>query len=401
MKRETGNILVSLLVIMTLIFTPAAMLFAQADQPVTQGDFAVYIVRALGLEHNLQVGALQRDYIELLERNGIVPPGGFKPDEPLTQKDMAFMMVRATGLENRVLNKMTGQSLVQEEKAVIKLIEGDVKHKRDPQAEYADAVVGDELFISNSIKTGPSSMVELMVGKFSAIQLGENTEITIEELSTRGANAKENVRIFLKQGEMLVNVVPDTNKVNFESHTKTTVAGVMGTVYGMGSTPNQDTTNCLKGTITTFTINGTGAPASDPKPLDEGQQMISDPTGQQDPKYGSISPELWEDMLKRAARLLEYLKNAETQGTGESLGQKTGDDMSPFEARQSFAEGSDLALAAALEVLSEEGIEIETTGPAAAANTTITKTQLTQFINDLLLFETFNEYNVDTTPIGQ
>jgi len=175
----------------------------------------------------------------------------------------------------------------------------------------------------------------------------------------------------------------------------------MGTVYGMQSGTEQDVTSCYKGTITTFTINGTGAPLSDPKPLEEGQQMTTDPTGKEDPKYGSIGKEKWDAMLQRAARLMEYMKNAETQGTGETLGQKTGDDMSSFEARQSFSEGSDLALAAALEVLSEEGIEIETTGPAAATNTTITRTQLTQFINDLLLFETFNEYNVDTTPIGQ
>lgn len=394
MKKQCWFKSLTIAVVLQMMLSVPAGLFAQAGQPVTQADFAIYIARALGIEQQLPAGATKYDYVNLLEDEGIYPPGGFDVDAPLTQKDMAFLMMRVTGLDNQVINRLSGKGVGAESKAVIKKLEGTVEYKRDVRGEYAAAQLGDELFMNDSLKTGAGASVELLIGKFSAAQIGENTEIVIEDLSDVAETGRENVRIFLKQGDILLNVKEGTQKVNFETRTNTTVAGVVGTIYGMSS-GDEDVTTSYQGTVSTYLIDEKGAPKTEPKPLTEGQKLTVGPQG--DPLYDVLDPAERASMLNQGSGLQGYIPEG-----GES-GQQSGADsgMSSYEARQQLSEGSDEALVAALDVLAEEGIVIETTGPAAAANTQITRTQLTQFLEDLLLDPVFRFNNVDITPIGQ
>ena len=417
----------SLIAITAVLTLPVNTLLAQVmtDRPVTQGEFAVYLVRALGLEAQLELGAHTRDYVQLLEAQGINPPGGFKMDEPLSKKDMAFIMVKATGIENRVINKMQEKSFVKKGKAVIKTIEGDVKFQRGSQAgtEFATAQIGEELFSEDSIRTGKNSSVELQIGRFGAIYIGENTEITIEALSEVEKTKKENVRIFIKQGKLVANVKADTKLVDFETRTTTTVAGVMGTIYGhqAGAT---DEILCGQGTVNTFTIGNAGQPTSEPQPLGENDKMTSGPDGAQ---YTKATPEELRDLLaigKKLGNLLPQLPAALGQGKGQLPGEgepqgadetglgsaaTTGQDLSDrqanvagtYEERAKLAKGDDEAYKAAVQALNEAGIPVDdSTGAAAAANTLITLTQITQFLEDLLLDPLPERFNNDVTPIG-
>ncbi len=391
----------SILITLTLIWLPSYSTYAQgADKPVTQGEFAIYLVRALGLESQLPMGANVNDYVQILESQRIVPPGGYNPSKVLTQKDMAFLMVRATGMDNRVLNKMTTKSIVKKEKATIMKITGNVKFSRGKGSGFAKAQVGDELYAEDSLKTGKNSSAELKIGQFSAALIGENTEIMIEELA-QTTNKKENVRIFLKEGDILVKVKGKGRRINFETRTTTTVAGVMGTIYKMTSSKKGDETTCGEGTISTYLIDTSGKPLSEPKSLNSGQNLLADPSGKKEPVYGQADPGILGDIQKTGTALASYVKNPEPDENQPDAQEEENGSLSSYDSRKELSEGGDQALAAALEVLSEEGIVLETTGPAGAANSTITQVQITQFINDLLLSDTFDEFNVDVTPTGQ
>ncbi|MCD6459726.1 FecR domain-containing protein [bacterium] len=420
----------SLIIITMVLILPLNTLFAQAmaDRPVTQGEFAVYLVRALGLEAQLQLGAHTRDYVQLLEEQGINPPGGFEMNKPLNKKDMAFIMVKATGIENRVINKMSEKSLVKKGKAVIKTIEGDVQFQRGRGTEFAKAQINDELFAEDSLRTGKTSSVELQIGRFGAVFIGENTEITIEQLAQVGQNKKDKVRIFLKQGQLVANVKSETKLVDFETRTKTTVAGVMGTIYLHSSTPAKEIIITGEGTVRTFTTNNAGKPTSEIKPLEAKGMMTADPTGKEKPNYSQATEVQLKNLLetgKKLARLLTKLppglgagKLDNTAGEGnepvtpadlgiknkstEGLSDRAANTSGTYDERQKLARGDDEAYKAAIQALNEAGIPVDdSTGAATAANTLITLTQITQFLEDLLVEPLYFRFNNDVTPIGQ
>ncbi len=73
-RKSVGFKVLPLILIMVLV--NLSPLFAKEKEAVTQGDFAVYLVRALGIEAELPMGAKQTDYLQILERQGIVPAAG-------------------------------------------------------------------------------------------------------------------------------------------------------------------------------------------------------------------------------------------------------------------------------------------------------------------------------------
>ncbi len=397
MKRQSvGFKILSLMLIM--VITHVSPLFAQdkADA-VTHGDFAVYLVRALGIEADLPMGAKRVDYLQLLERQGIVPAeGNYEVSKQLSKADLAFLMVRATGMENRVLNTLMNDKLVKEEKAVILTMNGSVSFRRGLRGSYAKAEAKDELFLEDGLKTGKNSSAEIKIGQYSAAVVSANSEIVFEELAIRG-NQKENVRIYVKKGEMIVTVKGDTNRVNFETHTDTTVAVVTGTVFSISSIGGKDKVSSLSGSVKTYSIDPSGKPLSDPQMLAEGNQVVFGTDRKVDAVFASI--DLQDPFFMG---LSDKARNVGSHITPPSATEMTGNAQagtSSFEARQQLAKGSKEALKAALEELSKDGVIIETTGVADAVNSTITQTQLSQWMQDMLPLS-FYDYNTPVTPIG-
>ena len=276
---------------------------------------------------------------------------------------------------------MSEKSLVKKGKAVIKTIEGDVQFQRGRGTEFAKAQINDELFAEDSLRTGKTSSVELQIGRFGAVFIGENTEITIEQLAQVGQNKKDKVRIFLKQGQLVANVKSETKLVDFETRTKTTVAGVMGTIYLHSSTPAKEIIITGEGTVRTFTTNNAGKPTSEIKPLEAKGMMTADPTGKEPVTPADLG-----------------IKNKSTEGLSDRAANTSG----TYDERQKLARGDDEAYKAAIQALNEAGIPVDdSTGAATAANTLITLTQITQFLEDLLVEPLYFRFNNDVTPIGQ
>jgi hypothetical protein len=73
-----------------------------ADRLVTQAEWAVVLIKALGKDEEMQATASQLDYIALLEKNRIQPLEGWNKGEFLHFGAKAVTMVQALGLEEQV-----------------------------------------------------------------------------------------------------------------------------------------------------------------------------------------------------------------------------------------------------------------------------------------------------------
>ena len=74
-------------------------------QRVTEGEFAVRLVKLMGIERRLPPAPLRADYIEVLESIGIAPLKGWHEDKILTRENYAVIMALAAGKEKLVWDK--------------------------------------------------------------------------------------------------------------------------------------------------------------------------------------------------------------------------------------------------------------------------------------------------------
>ena len=85
----------TLALLLTGLFTYSAHALEDADIPtegITQGEFAMWLVKAAGAEGNLPPAALQDDAIKFLTKLGIQPKEGWDADKKLTKKDLQQML---------------------------------------------------------------------------------------------------------------------------------------------------------------------------------------------------------------------------------------------------------------------------------------------------------------------
>ena len=69
---------------------------------ITQGEWAVVLVRALGEEADMPSNSTQHDYIAMLEKNRIQPMDGWNDGEFLSYGAKAVTMVQALGIEEQL-----------------------------------------------------------------------------------------------------------------------------------------------------------------------------------------------------------------------------------------------------------------------------------------------------------
>lgn len=193
----------------------------------TQGEFAVQLCKALGLE------VPQGDYIEQLDANGITPEGGWQKEKPMTNTEMANMLAKALGLEKEIESRV--EQKVEEayrDKATIVKITGKVDVKLGKTGDWAPAEEGMKLTQADSIRTGPGSWADIRVGMVGGIKVKENSEIKLSELSSN-PDGTENIILYMTIGDMLVDVRGLQKGSSFQVNTVTTVAAVRGTIYNV------------------------------------------------------------------------------------------------------------------------------------------------------------------------
>lgn len=212
---------------LALLFCFAVTAAPVVEQQKTQGDFAVQLCKAMGIE--VPTG----DYIAQLEAKGISPEGGWKANKPISNAEMAGLLAKALGLEKEVEAK-TAKKLEEayRDKATVIRFEGNVNVKTAKEAGWIPAEIGMKLSKADSIKTGPESWIELRVGMVGGIRIKENSEVNLSELSTTPSGG-ENIILYMTIGEMLVDVRGIAPGSDFQVHTPTTVAAVRGTIYNV------------------------------------------------------------------------------------------------------------------------------------------------------------------------
>lgn len=203
----------------------------EAEKPLTQGEFAVRLAKALSLDSGLTDSSPAESYIERLKEKDIEPEGGFQPSKIITKEEKAQLITKAFQLETPVEEKPKG--VFYRDKAVIVYIEGDVQVRFGGKEEWVKAEKDMKLSENDSIRTGPKSLVDLNVGVAGRVRIKENTELLLKTLSTQAETKRETVCLYLAMGEMIV----DVNKVGpdstFLTTTPTTTVGVRGTVYSV------------------------------------------------------------------------------------------------------------------------------------------------------------------------
>jgi len=87
-----------------IIAVAIASLFVAAGGygEVTHGEFAQALVRSMGLERELPVSALPRDYTDYLEMLGIEPVDGWEPRDMMSEDDAIITIARAKGFTGRI-----------------------------------------------------------------------------------------------------------------------------------------------------------------------------------------------------------------------------------------------------------------------------------------------------------
>ena len=88
--------------LLVFIIVFSSITIALADEPMTQEEFAVELVKNMGLEDQLPIAALPKDCVDLLESMGITPLKGWDRKALLKDDDFTVLIAKAVGKENVV-----------------------------------------------------------------------------------------------------------------------------------------------------------------------------------------------------------------------------------------------------------------------------------------------------------
>lgn len=91
------NHLLKTVMIVTFVFCFMFASFAQAEigsvsEDMTQGDFALWLVRAVGAMYKLPPGANDKDAVAFLTTLGLVPQGNWQTDEKISKEFLASLL---------------------------------------------------------------------------------------------------------------------------------------------------------------------------------------------------------------------------------------------------------------------------------------------------------------------
>lgn len=231
--------------LVTLVFLSNVICFVNAqetEQQLTQGEFAVRLVKALGIDSGLTDSDPAENYIERLKTNGIQPEGGFQKDKIITKEVKSKLLMQAFKFEAPAASDEP-RSEFYRDKATIIQIEGEVQIKSSGKEEWIKAEKGMKLSEKDYIRTGSKSLADLTVGTAGRVRIKENTELLLKTLSTQADLKREAICLYLAMGEMTV----DANKIPedsiFLTATPTATVGVRGTIYNVKVTESKTEVN--------------------------------------------------------------------------------------------------------------------------------------------------------------
>ena len=100
--------------VLSFCFLLSPVVSAQLEEGMTQGDFALWLVKAVGAMYKLPPGADAQDAISFLTRLGMVPQGDWQWDQKITNDFLASFLD---------LSDQDKKALIQDPKGFDKLAE--------------------------------------------------------------------------------------------------------------------------------------------------------------------------------------------------------------------------------------------------------------------------------------
>jgi hypothetical protein len=119
-----------------------------------------------------------------------------------------------------------------EDKATVSSVSGKVTFAPSQAAEFRPLVAGAEIPIGSRVRTGKDSTAVIIVVSGAAMQVAENSDLTIETLVSSAAKRK--ALVSLKAGTVSALIDPKRSKqTDFKIQTPQGVAAARGTFYGV------------------------------------------------------------------------------------------------------------------------------------------------------------------------
>jgi len=138
--------------------------------------------------------------------------------------------------------------------------DGDVSVQKKESDEWLDVMINMPIQKEDSIFTGEGSYAEIFVDDGSTIKVEESSEINVRELVFDEDTDDIEIKIFLKAGILLSNIVDAIQRSpSVKVYTNTAVAGVRGTEFAVEVT-EEDITNIgvFKGEVEAFGLDEDG-----------------------------------------------------------------------------------------------------------------------------------------------
>jgi hypothetical protein len=119
-----------------------------------------------------------------------------------------------------------------EDKARVSSVSGHVTYASSGSASFSPLAAGAEIPIGSRVRTGSDGTAVIIVVNGAAMQVAENSDVTIEALSSDAAKRK--ALVSLKTGTVSALIDPKRSKqTDFKIQTPQGVAAARGTFYGV------------------------------------------------------------------------------------------------------------------------------------------------------------------------
>lgn len=161
---------------------------------------------------------------------------------------------------------LMGSVVKADDKARVTSVNGRVTYAPSASAAFSPLVVGTEIPIGGRVRTGSDGTAVVVVVSGAAMQISENSDVTIEAMSSDAAKRK--ALVSLKTGTVSALIDPKRSKqTDFKIQTPQGVAAARGTFYGVTVQKGKTFVGVKKGKVGVAYTPKTGSEASSKKPL--------------------------------------------------------------------------------------------------------------------------------------
>jgi hypothetical protein len=148
-----------------------------------------------------------------------------------------------------------------DDKARVSSVSGRVTYATPEKAEFSPLAAGAEIPIGSRIRTGSDGTAIIIVVSGAAMQIAENSDVSIETMSSDAAKRK--ALVSLKTGTVSALIDPKRSKqTDFKIQTPQGVAAARGTFYGVTVQKGKTFVGVKKGKVGVAHTPKTGAQGS-------------------------------------------------------------------------------------------------------------------------------------------